>query len=69
MDYYYDKLIELEADGIDFIDIDDEIAHTPFPTVFKTITKQEFENNSEIYILKTAYRFWKLVDGKKVYIK
>ena len=50
MDYYYDKLIELEADGIDFIDIDDEIAHTPFPTVFKTITKQEFENNSEIYI-------------------
>lgn len=29
MDYYYDRLIELGADGIDFIDIDDEIAHTP----------------------------------------
>lgn len=69
MNYYYDRLIMLGADGIDFISFGDAISHTPFPTVLATITKQDFENNSVSYILKTGYLFWKLIDGKKVYIE
>lgn len=64
MNYYLEKMIELSADGVDFIEIGE--IFKPFPCVYKSYTKEEFEN--ENIIPKTGYRYWKIINGEKVYV-
>lgn len=64
MEYYKDKMKELDADGIDFMPI--YFNSDTLPPIIESYTKEEFEN--VIYIPKTNYRYWKLEDGKKKYI-
>lgn len=68
INYYYQKLLELNADGIDFFEFAD--LYREFKLPIYTITKQDFENNNDNanYIPKTNYRFWCMINGKKVYI-
>lgn len=68
MDYYYDKMIELNAEGIDFIPIGDLIDNNTIKRIVETITKQDFENGKVDGIPKTGYRFWRMENGQKVYI-
>ena len=69
MDYYYQKVLELNADGIDFISLGDLLDdNKKIKPVIQTITRQDFENNEVKYIPKTGYRFWRIINGKKVYI-
>lgn len=65
MGYYYDKIIELNADGIDFIPI---CVYNEIVPIIKTITKQDFEDEKVDDIPKTGYRFWRIENGQKVYI-
>lgn len=66
MNYYMDKLEELDADGIDFVPImfskEEQLKH-----VIASYTKEEFKSVKGIP--KTSYLFWKIVDGKKKYIE
>ena len=69
MDYYYQKVLDLNADGIDFISLGNLFDNNKkIKPVVKTITRQNFENNEVKYIPKTGYKFWRMVNGKKVYI-
>ena len=69
MNYYYQKLLELNADGIDFISLGDLLDdNKKIKPVIQTITRQDFENNEVKYISKAGYRFWHIINGKKVYI-
>lgn len=69
MDYYYQKLLELNADGIDFISLGDLFDNNKkIKPVVKTITRQNFKNNEVNSIPKTGYRFWRIINGEKVYI-
>ena len=69
MNYYYQKVLELNADGIDFISLSDLFDNNKkIKPVVKTITRQNFENNEVISIPKTGYRFWRMINGEKVYI-
>lgn len=61
---YFDKMNELEADGIDFMPIWYEGV---IPPIIASYTKEEFENIKAVP--KTNYQYWKMVDGKKVYIE
>lgn len=63
MNYYWDKMIELNADGIDFMPI---WFGDGLPPIIESYTRKEFKNVQGIP--KTNYRYWKLVDGQKVYI-
>lgn len=67
MNYYIDKLNEIGADGIDFMPISEALSKRDYlrVNVILSYTKEEFENVK--YIPKTAYLFWKMIDGKKVY--
>ena len=60
--YYLDLMNELEADGIDFMPISFE----KFPPIIASYTKEEFKNVKAVP--KTNYKYWKLVNNKKVYI-
>lgn len=64
MNYYLEKMIELNADGIDFIGIE-EVLKGSFH-VYKSFTKEEFKYIN--IIPKTCYRYYKIVDGRKIYI-
>ena len=67
MNYYLEKMIELDADGIDFIPIGHFLAtREGVPTIVESYTREEFENVRGIP--KTGYLFYKIVDGKKKYI-
>ena len=66
--YYYQKLIELDAAGIDFIDFSPDMISVKEADIIETITKADFESGKPIYIPKTNYMFWVLRDGEKVYI-
>lgn len=64
MGYYYDKMQELNADGIDFI----PIWYDPntSPPIIASYTKEEFKNIN--LIPKTNYRYWKMQNGQKEYL-
>lgn len=69
MDYYYQKVLDLNADGIDFISLGNLFDNNKkIKPVIQTITRQDFENNEVNSIPKTNYRFWRIINGKKVYI-
>lgn len=67
MEYYVEQMKELGADGIDFIDIGELAFNKQHPHVLLSVTKEEFADIRAIP--KTGYRFWKLVNGNKVYIE
>ena len=54
---------ELEDDGIDFMPI---FFQGKFPKIIVSYTKEEIKNVTAFP--RTNYKFYKLVDGKKVYI-
>ncbi len=64
MNYYLEKMIELDADGIDFITIG-EILKGSFH-VYKSYTREEFKYVNAFP--KTGYRYWKIINGKKTYV-
>lgn len=64
MDYYMEQIDKHNADGIDFVPIMIYVGE-PIP-VIASYTKEEFVN--EKHIPKTNYLFWKMIDGKKVYV-
>ena len=60
-------MIELNADGIDFIPISEFlVTRKGIPGVVASYTKEEFKNVQGIP--KTGYLFYKIVNGKKEYI-
>lgn len=59
-----DVMTELDADGIDFIEIGE--FHKNIPCVCQSYTKEEFKDVN--IIPKTCYRYYKIVDGKKIYV-
>lgn len=67
MGYYSEKMIELDADGIDFIPIGWYLfGRKGVPDIIASYTKEEFKNVNGIP--KTGYSFYKIIDGKKEYI-
>lgn len=67
MGYILDKMIELGADGVDFVPI--TLNRDVFPQVIRSYTKRDFEANPFLPIPKTNYLFYKNVNGQKVYIE
>ena len=67
-DHILERIIALNADGVDFhpIMLKSDIG-TPNMIIFKSYTKDEFVNVR--YYPKSCYTFWKMIDGKKQYIK
>ena len=72
MDYILEKMNEVNADGIDFIPISDALFNKEYHLcqVVDSYTKERWIANSGHHCIpKTSYVVWKLVDGKKSYIR
>lgn len=69
-DYYLSKMKELDADGIDFIPISSALADKKYQLceVIASYTKEEWIKGIG-GIPKTPYLFWKIVGGKKEYLR
>lgn len=67
MNYYLKKMIELNADGIDFIPVC--AAHNTLPNIICSYTIKDFEGNKNLAIPRSNYLFYKIVNGKKKYIE
>lgn len=68
MNYYLKKMKEINADGIDFMPISEFLATgNGIPNIVASYTIKEFKNVK--YIPKTGYLFYKIIDGKKEYIR
>lgn len=67
--YYYEEMVNLGADGIDFFSFTPVFAQNSLGNykIIKSYTKEQFEFIK--IIPKTLYRFWKIIDGKKVYLE
>ena len=65
MNYYYEKAIELGADGVDF-----DVSAIPFlasvPNIIASYTIEELKSVTALPI--ASYLFYKIVKGKKKYI-
>ena len=59
----HEKMARLEADGIDFVSIS---ANMNNATIYASYTKAEFDN--VVCYPRSNYRFWKLINGHRVYI-
>ena len=66
MNYYLEQMIKLDADGIDFYPIFTPIDEIP-NNIIASYTKEQIENG--IATPKTDYFYYKIVNGKKTYIK
>lgn len=68
MNYYYDKVKELGADGVDFISLTVALLEKDYThlDIVKSCTKKELQNLK--YVPKTPYLFWKRINGNKIYI-
>jgi len=64
MNPFLKTMNELEADGVDFHPI---FTTPPDCQIIQSNTKEEFEY-FDIAVPRTAYTFWKMVDGEKQYI-
>lgn len=64
MNYYLEKMIELDADGIDFIEIGEILRGSL--RVCESYTREEFKCVNGFP--KTCYRYWKIINGEKVYV-
>lgn len=61
----YEVLDRYGMDGIDFVPLFWEPYKLNNQPIYKSYTKEEFKK--ELYIIKSNYYFWKMVDGKKEY--
>lgn len=65
MNYYYEKAIELGADGVDF-----DVSAIPYlasvPKIIASYTTEELK--SVIALPNTSYWFYKIVKAEKKYI-
>ena len=70
MDYYLNKMEELNAEGIDFTPISDALLAKKYHLckIVASYTKEEWIKNRINAIPKTPCLFWRLVNGEKVYI-
>lgn len=64
MNFYLEKMNELGADGVDFHAC---FAKPPHCSIYQSNTKEDFEN-SNIGTPRSGYTFWKIIEGKKIYI-
>ena len=64
MDYILEEMNELEADGVDFVPI---WYSEEFPPIICSYTKEEWKS-VQAYP-KSGKMYWKMVDGKKEYIR
>lgn len=65
LDYILDEMNKYDADGVDFVPIwfgRDE------PPIICSYTRGEWINGVGVYP-KSNRRYWKMVDGKKIYCK
>lgn len=62
MNSIVEEMLELEAEGVDFIGI----SFDKFPKIWYTCTLEEMKNAT--FYPKTNRKYWKMVDGHKVYI-
>lgn len=65
-----DGMIELQADGVDFVDLDEHFLSGEYEQckIIRSYTKAEWYDRHD-NLLKTPYIFYKTVQGKKVYCK
>lgn len=64
--YFLNKMIELDADGVDFVPI---TFNTDKPLeIIRSYTKKDFESNPWLPVPKTNYLFYKNINGQKKYI-
>lgn len=61
-----EKFEELEADGIDFVPLNFNPCCSPQSQVFDSFTKEEFLNG--VLYPRSAYLFWKKINGLKCYL-
>lgn len=64
MNYYKEKMKELNADGIDFMPT--SFLENVVEEIIASYTKEQFIDVN--CIPKTNYKYWKIQDGKKVYL-
>lgn len=64
MDFILEKMNELEADGVDFVPI---WGGEEFPSIICSYTKEEWKS-TQAYP-KSDRRYWKMINGKKEYIR
>ena len=64
MDYILEKMNELNADGVDFVPIWGDYCPPP---IYCSYTKEEWQHVKSYP--KSARLYWKIIDGKKEYIK
>lgn len=69
MDYLLEAAQKCEADGIDFIPISEALFQRDYMRmeVCASYTMEEFKTAK--CFPKTPYLFWKMIDGRKVYIE
>ena len=62
--YLFAKMEDIEAEGIDFIPMGN--LSDDFPKIIASYTKEQLREVQSIP--RTGYKFWKKIDGKKIYI-
>lgn len=68
MNHILERMIAVNADGVDFHPIMEKSKiGTPDMRIYKSCTREEFDNVE--YYPRSCYTFWKIIDGKKQYIK
>jgi hypothetical protein len=65
MNYLEEEMLKFNADGIDFIPV--WLDKESDPPIICSYTFNEFRKVN--WIPKSNWRLWRIVDGKKVYIK
>ena len=65
-DFILSEMQKYNADGVDFVPI--FMQSNCIPPIYKSYTKEEWLASDRSYP-KLARRYWKIVNGKKEYIK
>lgn len=65
MDYILEEMNKVNADGVDFVPI---MSPKLAPPVIVSYTKEEWIYGVSYYP-KSDRRYWRIVDGKKIYCK
>ena len=64
-DFILEEMNKYDADGVDFVSIMfDPIKR---PNIYKTYTREEWLASDRSYP-KTGRRYWKMIDGQKIYV-
>lgn len=65
MNYIEKAMIEYDADGVDFVPL--KLDYNEPYEIIESYTREEWKDVK--YFPKTTWFLWKIIDGKKVYIK